>query len=110
MAKAKIMNRLVSICLLLFFVVTGNAQVNNNPKLNELNQDQLNFALMRSKKTTITGIILTFSGLGVAIIGDRIMVDEASKWPGDNYNETRANTGAAMLIIGGATMCIGIPF
>jgi hypothetical protein len=104
------MNRLISICLLWFFVLTGNAQVNNKPKLNELNQDQLNLALTKSKKTAITGIILTFAGLGVAIIGERIVVDEATKWPGDNYNENRANTGSAMVIIGGATMCIGIPF
>jgi hypothetical protein len=101
--------KLISICFLLFFVVTGNAQVNNKPKLNELNQDQLNLALTKSKKTTITGIILTSAGFGAAIIGERIVVDEASKWPGPNYNENRANTGSAMLIIGGATMCIGIP-
>jgi hypothetical protein len=103
------MKRLISICFVLFFVVTGNAQVNNKPKLNELNQDQLNLALTKSKKTKVSGIILTFAGLGVAIIGERIMLDEATKWPGDDYNKTRDNTGLSMLIIGGATMCIGIP-
>jgi hypothetical protein len=103
------MKKLFSFCFLLFFVVTGNAQVNSKPKLNELNQDQLNLALTKSKKTTITGIILTLAGLGVTIIGAGIVVDEATKWPGDNYNRNRDNTGSAMFIIGGTTMCLGIP-
>jgi|WetSurSiteA1Bulk_404760.scaffolds.fasta_scaffold43474_1 hypothetical protein len=62
------MKKLISIWFLLFFVVTGDAQVNKKTKWSELNQDQLNLALKHSIKTIKTGKILTFVGLGVASI------------------------------------------
>jgi hypothetical protein len=97
------MKRLISICFLLFFVVIGNAQVNKKPKLNELNQDQLNLALTKSEKTIKTGAILTFAGPVVTAIGGLIAINN-----GDILNENTAKTGAYMIIIGGATMVTGI--
>jgi hypothetical protein len=110
LTKAKIMNRLISICFLLFFVVTGNAQVNNKPKLNELTQDQLNLSLTKSKKTIKTGIILTIVGLGVTITGAAIIVNEANKAPtGPVFDENIDLTGYYVTIIGGAIILAGIP-
>ena len=104
------MKRLISICLLLFFVVIGNGQVNDKPKLNELNQDQLNFALAKSKKTIKAGKIVTFIGLGVTFIGSAVLISEAGKLVTDNNpSENTASSGLNAAIIGGVTTCIGIP-
>jgi hypothetical protein len=61
------MKKLISICMLLFFVVTGSAQVNNIPKLNELDQDQLNLELAKSSKKIKAGKIWTGVGIGLKI-------------------------------------------
>ena len=108
--KANPMNRLISICLPLFIVVIGNAQVITKPKLNELNQDQLNLALVKSKKTIKTGKIVTFIGLGVTSIGVAILVSEAGKQvTDDNPGGNTASSGLNVAIIGGVTTWIGIP-
>jgi hypothetical protein len=39
------MKKIITICLLVFFTIAGNAQINNKTKIKELNQDQLNIAL-----------------------------------------------------------------
>jgi hypothetical protein len=93
------MKKLVSICFLLFFVVTGNAQEIKKSKWSELNQDQLNLALERSIKTIKTGKILTFSGLGFAFIGSMIA------WSGqgrhdDNTTLDGSNAAVAGVIMG----------
>ena len=104
------MKRLISICLLLFFCSIGNAQVNNKPKLNELNQDQLNLALAKSKKTIKTGKIITFLGLGVTSIGVVMLINEASELVADdNPSGNSASSGLNVAIIGGVTTWIGIP-
>ena len=104
------MKRLISICLLLFFVVTGNGQVNDKPKLNELNQDQLNFALAKSKTTIKTDKIVTFIGLGVTSIGAAMLISEAGKLvTDDNPSGNTASSGLNVAIIGGVTTWIGIP-
>jgi hypothetical protein len=99
------MKKLFSIWFLLFFVVTGNAQVNNKTKWSELNQDQLNLALKRSKKTIKTGKILTFVGLGVATI-DMVVVFFAGGFGKSNGNSSYTGSFIEAGII---TMYIGIP-
>ena len=104
------MKKLVSICLLLFIVVIGNAQVNDKPKLNELNQDQLNLAFKRAKNTATTGIILTSVGTVVASIGMVMAINEGVKWvAGENSDENTVTAGTSAMIVGGITALIGIP-
>jgi hypothetical protein len=108
-SKADVMGKFILTCLLLCFVVTGNAQVSEKPKLNELNQDQLNLVLAKSQKTIKTGKILTFTGLGTASVGVLLLIAEASKVPSGGANGNTAETGAYVALIGGAVMWIGIP-
>ena len=104
------MKKLISICLLLFIVVIGNAQVNDKPKLNELNQDQLNLAFKRAKNTATTGIILTSVGTVVASIGMVMAINEGVKWvAGENSDENTVTAGTSAMIVGGITALIGIP-
>jgi Flp pilus assembly protein TadB len=98
------MKKLISIFFLLFFVYTGNAQENNKSKWSELNQDQLNFALTKSKKTIKTGKIITYSGLGVAVIGTGTALVGLMA-----LNSTAAVGGVAMVLGLMTTMYIGIP-
>ena len=104
------MKKLISICLLLFIVVIGNAQVNDKPKLNELDQDQLNLAFKRAKNTATTGIILTSVGTVVASIGMVMAINEGVKWvAGENSDENTVTAGTSAMIVGGITALIGIP-
>ena len=65
------MKKIISICFLVFFAVTGNAQKHNKTNLNDLNQDQLNLALTKSLKTIKTGKILTGIGAGLGFFLSR---------------------------------------
>ena len=56
------MKKLISICFLLFFVVTGNAQENKKPKWSEINKE--NAIALRN-----TGIVLTIAGTVIAGAG-----------------------------------------
>lgn len=104
------MKKLISICFLLFLVVTGNAQENKKPEWSELNQDQLNLALTKSKGTIKTGKILTFVGFGVAGIGGLIVIGAGTMSLIDGSdNSDSATTGLGLFIAGGITMYIGIP-
>jgi hypothetical protein len=105
------MKKLISICFLLFFVVIGNAQVNNKTSINELNQDQLNLALKHSSKTIKTGKILTFIGAGAVIVGvvivSTIPIEDIFKL--DNSARTKAVTGEILFIGGCVSAVTGIP-
>jgi hypothetical protein len=100
------MKKLISICFLLFFVYTGNAQENNKSKWSELNQDQLNLALTKSKKTIKTGKIITFSGLGVYCIG-YIMAMGPNQSPDPSY-DNNSDAGSVIAVIGGIISYAGI--
>jgi hypothetical protein len=99
------MKKLITICLLLFLVVTGNAQEKSKSKYSELNQDQLNLALKHSIKTIKTGKILTFVGLGVASI-DIAVVFFAGGFGKSNSNSS-SYTGS-LIGVGMLTMYSGI--
>ena len=104
------MNRLISICLMVFLTDMCNAQENSKPKYSELNQDQLNFALKRAKKTATTGIILTFVGTGLATIGMVMAINEGVKWTmGEDTNENTVSAGTSAMIFGGIAALTGIP-
>jgi len=100
------MNRLISICFLLFFVVIGNAQVNNKANLSELNQDQLNLALKRSSKTIKTGKILTRAGVGSAAIGFVLIVYSLKDLPN---SKNKAIAGEILFFGGCTSFVIGVP-
>jgi hypothetical protein len=103
------MKKLISICLLVLLTVMCNAQEKKKSKFSELNQDQLNIALTKSKKTIITGKILICTGLGVSSTGIIILMVEGLKALGGEANGQTATAGAYALIAGGITMEIGIP-
>jgi hypothetical protein len=96
------MKKLISICFLLFFVTTGNTQVNTKPQLNELSQDQLNLALTKSKKTIKTGKILIYTGAGVEGLGVAIIL--GSLLADFDKGTLDYNTGKGGYII----MCCGV--
>jgi len=104
------MKKLISICFLLFFVVTGNAQLNTKPQLNELNQDQLNHALTKSIKTINTGKILTFTGVGVSCLGLAIVMGTLlGGIETGTLNDNTGQAGAIIMCAGGGISLIGIP-
>jgi hypothetical protein len=98
------MKWLISV-FLIFVALNGEAQKINKVEIQDMNQDQLNLALTKSKKTIKTGAILTFAGPVVTAIGGLIAISGRN---GDILNENRAKPGAFMIIIGGATMVTGI--
>jgi hypothetical protein len=100
------MKKLISVCFLLIFVVIGNAQENKKPKWSELNQDQLNLALTKSKGNIKTGKILTFVGLGTMMFGDAIFIMEMILTGQEN---PLATTGGKIAIVGEISVFAGIP-
>jgi hypothetical protein len=103
------MKKLVSVCLLLFLVASGNAQEKKKPPLSELSQDQLNLALTKSKNTIKAGKILTFGGLAISSVGFIMLMAEAAKLPEHNASENNAEAGAFVALFGGVAMWTGIP-
>jgi hypothetical protein len=104
------MKKLISICLLLFYVVIGNAQENPKPKLNELTPDQLILELNKAQNTVTTGKVITLIGFSGVLIGTSILFIEAIKWAGeDNPDENTAEAGAYFMLFGSITSTIGIP-
>ena len=105
------MKKLISICFLFAFVVIGNAQVNTKQQLNDLNQDQLNLALAKSKKTIKTGKILTLTGMSVEGLGLSIVLASLIE---DINNGTldykTGKVGIYIMYVGVGTSLIGIPF
>ena len=98
------MKKSIAICLLIFFTVIGYAQVNNKPKLNELEQDQLNLELTKSLKKIKSAKIWTGVGAGLAITGGVLLIDDANK----RHNQTgwlsglpSDETGAGALMLAG---------
>lgn len=98
------MKWLISVCLI-FVALNGEAQKSDKVDIQDMNQDQLNIALTKSKKTIKTGAILTFAGPFVAVIGGLIAIRGIYR---DPINENMAKSGSYMIIIGGATMATGI--
>jgi hypothetical protein len=77
------MKKLFTICLLVFFTISGNAQWYhgqfNVSNISELNKDQLNLALSKSLKAIKAGEIWTGVGIGVGITGGVLILDDMSK-------------------------------
>jgi hypothetical protein len=103
------MKKLISICLFVFLAVIGNAQEKSKPKLNELNQDQLNLALKKSQNTVTVGKVLTLGGLGVSMIGMTITLAAGLKSIDGSDNSDTALAGAYIMLFGSCTSLIGIP-
>jgi hypothetical protein len=94
---------------MVFLTVMCNAQEKNKSKYSELNQDQLNLALTKSKKTIKTGKTLTFIGLGVGTTGVLILMIEGFKTiEGDASGDT-AMAGAYVVIASGLFIYTGVP-
>jgi hypothetical protein len=104
------MKKVSAICILIFFTVFVNAQVNTKPKLNELNQDQLNLALTKSQKTVTIGKSLTAGGLGLTVVGMSMVIAAGIKSIDDGSdNSNTALAGSYIMILGSCTSLIGIP-
>jgi hypothetical protein len=77
------MNKLVTIWLLIFFAISGNAQWYHHQfyvsNINELNQNQLNLALKKSMQTIKTDQIMTGVGVGLGITGGVLLIDDMNK-------------------------------
>jgi hypothetical protein len=104
------MKKLFAFCILIFITAILNAQVNTKPKLNELNQDQLNLALKKSQKTITIGKSLTFGGFGVTFVGMMTAIAAGMKSLDDGSdNSGTALTGAYLMLFGSCTFLAGIP-
>jgi hypothetical protein len=104
------MKKLFTVCLFVTFVVTINAQVNSKPKLNELDKDQLNLALKKSKTTVAVGKVLTFGGAFVGSVGMIMAMAAGVKSLEDGSDNTdQALSGATAMIVGSCATLIGIP-
>lgn len=105
------MKKSISLCFLLLFAVIGNAQVNTKAHLNELSQDQLDLALIKSNNTIKVGKILTFSGLGISAAAIAIsfvsITNTVFREPLDSSKGMMA--AGFMIIIGAGSTLIGIP-
>ena len=108
------MKKLISICLLVFLTVLCNAQENNKPKLNELNQDQLNLELTKLLKKINAAKIWTGVGAGLGITGGIIIYSGTKKYNSEessgivNFNEGLI-FGIPILALGIVTVGLAIP-
>ena len=107
--KANLMNRLISICIMVFLTVMCNAQEKNKSKYSGLNQDQLNLALTKSINTIRVGKTLTFVGLGVMLTATTILMVEGFKAIEGEGNSKTAETAAYVLFSSGFLVYAGIP-
>jgi hypothetical protein len=103
------MKKLISICLLAFLTVMCNAQEKQKSKYSDLNQDQLNLALTKSKKTIKTGKTLTFVGLGVGTTGILILMIEGLKAIEGDADGNTASAGAYIALASGFFIYTGVP-
>jgi hypothetical protein len=113
------MKKLITICFLLFFSIVINAQWYYNSinvtKINDLNQDQLNLALIKANKSIKTGQIMTGVGAGFAIIGAVIYgsgltgIVNSGTTTGINNNLNKSMAGAYIMGGGAIVAGIGIP-
>ena len=111
------MKKIITICLLLFFTVTGNAQRNNKKNIDELNQDQLNLELTKSLKKIKSAKIWTGVGAGLGITGGIIIYSGTKKYNSEessgqfhilNFNEGLI-AGVPILALGIVTVGLAIP-
>jgi len=104
------MKKLITICLLLFLVVTGNAQEKSKSKYSELNQDQLNLALKQSSKSIKTGKVLTFIGATAFTAGVIIFANGVEDAVNSSPDSSSKLGGGYALFLGGfVSTVIGIP-
>jgi hypothetical protein len=104
------MKKLITIYLLLFLVVTGNAQEKSKSKYSELNQDQLSLALKQASKSIKTGKILTFVGATAFTTGLIIFANGVEEAFNSSSNSSSALGGGYALFLGGfVSTVIGIP-
>ena len=104
------MKKPISICFLFCFMVIINAQVNTKQKLNELNQDQLYFALRKSQKTINTGKILIYTGAGVEGLGIAIiLVDLLVDFDKGTLDNNTGKVGYITMCCGAGISFVGLP-
>lgn len=105
--------------MLITFTLIANGQWYYNSfgvmNLNELSQDQLNFALSKAEKTVSTGQFFTLIGSMTAIIGISIYAQGISNMSNARTsnlittNLNRSYLGAGVMAVGGTIASIGIP-
>ncbi len=108
--REKTMNKLILICIVVFLSVASNAQENIKPKLEELNQDQLEHALKHASKTVNTGKILFAAGAGASTAGFILFVSGINDALGsDADTDVKIYGGSLFLVCGFVSTVIGVP-
>ncbi len=72
-----------------------------------LNKESL---LLKSKREKTIGIVFASSGLILSTIGISTFVSEFDILPGGDTNESKADTGEALAVVGGGLLLASIPF
>jgi len=110
------MKNLILTITTIFIFNCVNAQWYSNQfgvtNMNELNQPQLELALDQADKTIMTGKVLTFTGIGMAIIGGIVYsagLNEIVESDLSNMSTNKAMAGALVLTAGCGMTGIGIP-
>jgi hypothetical protein len=98
-----------------FFTITGNAQINNKTKINELTQDQLNLEMTKSLKKIKAAKVWTGVGAGLGITGGIIIYYGTKKYNSEgssggivDFNEGFI-AGVPILAFGVVTAGLAIP-
>ena len=100
--------------VLIFFILNVQAQwyskygVND---INDLSEEQLQFALQKSEKNLKSGKILTYAGLGASTVGLAISIHATAHWVTDplNPNHDEMTAGGLFLMMGLGAMVVGVP-
>jgi hypothetical protein len=102
------MKGLISICFLVLFTISVQAQ-----KKPQLNQEQLNLQLVKANTMNQSGIILTIIGSATFITGTVLLVtshvDGEIDWGGGITTKTHDWRGGGVLLTGLGLTAIGIP-
>lgn len=99
------MKKLIAICSLIIFTVSGNAQINGKTDIGSLNQEQLNLALEKANGRIRVGATLTGVGAAAGITGF-VMYSNYDLSLGDMISGFLAMVGGIGLISAGIPIWI----
>jgi hypothetical protein len=101
------MKKSMAFFTLLLITISGNAQVNKNPELSELDQDQLNLALTESLHNLKTARIFTLIGTGIGIAGTILLIEDSINT--NNQGTDAPSLGSKLASIGILTVALALP-
>lgn len=111
-AKSSDVKRIILICFLLLYLITGNAQIKDEANITVLKLDSLNIALAASVKSVKTARIFTIVGAGVGITGAILLIGNSVRRHNQGLESSPTSDpslGSYMTSIGIVTVAFALP-